>query len=595
MATPNTALEAAIGHFAQQSGVTPADVAQLRAALASDAELTANLGKSASSGALHGFALSPPGSADRPVGDYDRASGIVTLPASALATSTDVHAVLSVQSMVVDFGGKSYADTSGAKHPVTSDMLTNLQDTMNGSPVLADELKRAATTAAPPQPKQGPHRILESFDFTSPTSGIGGSYSAPNHTMNLPSEALTSAPPHSTSIGYRPNDLTFVIGHEIQHGFNAQAAEQARALYTQDVRALAATPGPVHDYTTLVERHIQSGREDEAKAEIAGWNALRSRVEHQNGSVTLTDMRQATHQRVDDFVETSNNRLVPRANVTLNSDLSMSQTPANIAAMGHNYFDRPVSPASGDNRQAMHLGHGGVSDYSNYYAGWAVATISVEEQNAAHRHGVQPQVQINMAHAGLRESMMEQGGLNLEPSRQSVPYLDSSTQPAVPHTFNHTTDGPNQFQYVPVAPARLDEPDHADHALFKQARGHVAALDQSLGRTPDQHTDQISSALAVQARADGLHRIDQVALSTDGNRLWAVQIPPGRTDHLFDLRTSVPTAEAMTPMHESAAKWPEAMQQFQQTQQQQQATSQQVTQDQTQTQGPALSRGGLGC
>jgi len=594
MASPNSALEAAIHHFAQQPGVTPADVNQLRAAMASDADLTTNLGKSASSGALNGFALSPAESADRPVGDYDRAVGIVTLPTSSVrASSTEVRAVLSVQSMIVDFGGKSFADTSGAKHPVTADMLTNLQDTMNGSPVLADELKRAATTAAPPQPKQGPHRILESFEFTSPTSGTGGSYSVSNHAMNLPSDALTSAPPHSPGIGYRPNDLTFVIGHEIQHGFNAQAAEQARALYTQDVRAIAKTPGPVHDYTALVERHIQSGREDEAKAEIAGWNALRSRVERQNGSVTLTDMRQAAQQRVDDFVESTNNKLVPRANVSLNADLTMSQTPANVAAMGHNYFDRPVSPTNGDNRQAMHLGHGGVSDYANYYAGWAVATISVEEQNAAHRHGVKPQVQINMAHAGLRESMMEQGGLNLEPSRQSVPYLDSSTQPAVPHTFDHTTDGPNQFQYVPVAPARLDEPDHADHALFKQVRGHVAALDQSLGRTPDQHTDQISSALAVQARFDGLHRIDQIALSTDGNRLWAVQMPPGRTDHLFDLRTSVPTTEAMTPMHESAAKWPDAMQQFQQTQQQQNALSQQVTQDQAHTQGPVMSHGGL--
>jgi hypothetical protein len=38
----------------------------------------------------------------------------------------------------------------------------------------------------------------------------------------------------------------------------------------------------------------------------------------------------------------------------------------------------------------------------------------------------------------------------------------------------------------------------------------------------------------------------EVALSTDGQRLWAVQIPPGRTDHLCELRTSVPTAEAMT-------------------------------------------------
>lgn len=606
MSSTNPALEAALVNFAQQPGVTPAEIGQLRATLASDPALTQSLEKSAASGALQGFAATAAGAPDKPVGEYDPATRTMTLPTSAFtpsgtSASSDLHGVLRVQSMVVDFAGKSFSDVSGAKHAVTPDMLNNLQDTMNGSPALADQLKQAATTLAPPQANQPPQRILEAFDFTPPGIGVGGSFSAPTHTMNLVSDSLmTSAPPGSTSGSYRPYNLTFVIGHEVQHGFNAQAAEQARAAYIADVRTLAASPGPVHDYTTLVERHIQSSREDEAKAEIAGWNALRGRVEHDHGTVTLTNLRQADAQRVDDFLEVANGKLGARSNVHLNADLSMSQTPANVAAMGHNYFDRPTAAHHqlGDNRQEMGLGVGNQSDYPNYYAGWAIARIGYEEQSAVHRHGVKPVVQINMAHAGLYEEMMEKSGLNLAPSKQTIPYLDSSTQPATLHGFDQTSDpGPNQYRYVPVAPeghatqapARLDDPAHADHALFQQARGHVAALDQSLGRAPDQHTDQISSSLAVQARADGLHRIDQVALSTDGNRLWAVQTPPGRNDHLFDLRTSVPTAEAMTPMEHSAAKWPEAMQQFQQTQQQVQ--SQQVTQEQSQA--PVMTHGGL--
>lgn len=273
----------------------------------------------------------------------------------------------------------------------------------------------------------------------------------------------------------------------------------------------------------------------------------------------------------------------------------MSDTRDNVAAMGHNYFDRPVHPLPGDTRQAMALGHGGVSDYANRSAGWAIRVIGIEEQAASHPHGVKPQVQLNMAHAHLSESMMEQAGLNLAPSKQSIPYLDSSTQPAVPHAFDHTLDGVHQYQSVPVAPQRLDDPGHPDHALFQQARGHISALDHSMGRTPDVHTDQLASATTVQARADGLHRIDQVALSTDGQRLWAVQTPPGRTDHLFDLRTSVPTAEAMTPMTQSGAQWPQAMQQFeqQQAQQQQQQTQAQQLNAQ-QAQGPVMSHGGHG-
>lgn len=53
----------------------------------------------------------------------------------------------------------------------------------------------------------------------------------------------------------------------------------------------------------------------------------------------------------------------------------------------------------------------------------------------------------------------------------------------------------------------------------------------------------------------------------DGQRLWAVQIPPGRTDHLFDLRTSVPTEAIHTSMTHSRAQWPLAMDQYQLQQQ----------------------------
>jgi len=469
-------------------------------------------------------------------------------------------------------------------------MLTNLQDTMNGSPALASELKRAATTPDPQHPKE---RILEHFAFTAPGEGVGGSFSAPTHTMNLVSESLATSTPGSTQ-RYNVHDLTFVVGHEVQHGFNAQAAAQRDATFVQGVRAMAATPGPIHDYTALVEQHIQTNREDEAKAEIAGWNALRSRVEHDTGSVSLSELQKVAPRRVNDFIESPNGTLQPRAHVTLNPDLSMTDTRENVSAMGHNYFDRPVHPQPGDTRQAMALGHNGVSDYTNRSAGWAIRVIGIEEQTAVHPHGVKPQVQLNMANARLSESMMEQAGLNLAPSKQSIPYLDSSTQPATPHAFDHTADGPHQYQSVPVTPQRLDDPAHPDHALFQQARGHIAALDHSMGRTPDVHTDQLASAATVQARADGLQRIDQMALSTDGQRLWGVQTPPGRTDHLFDLRTSVPTAEAMTPMAQSGAQWPQAMQQFQQTQAQQQVQSQQVIQDQAQTHGPVMTHGAHG-
>lgn len=137
---------------------------------------------------------------------------------------------------------------------------------------------------------------------------------------------------------------------------------------------------------------------------------------------------------------------------------------------------------------------------------------------------------------------------------------------------------------------RLDDQGHPDHAFFNQVRGHVVALDQTLGRAPDQYTDNIASALTVQARSDGLHRIDSVALSTGGDQLWGVQRVPGRTDNLFNLSTSVPTAEAMTPMDQSGARWPEAIQNFHGHEQERvQSEQRAIERNQTESQSNAVS------
>ncbi|HEY4293666.1 hypothetical protein [Luteibacter sp.] len=79
MATPHPALDVAVQQFAHEPGVAPADVAALQAALTSDPDLTQRLDGAAASGALHGFAPTPPGTPNAPIGTYDPASHTVTL------------------------------------------------------------------------------------------------------------------------------------------------------------------------------------------------------------------------------------------------------------------------------------------------------------------------------------------------------------------------------------------------------------------------------------------------------------------------------------------------------------------------------------
>lgn len=137
---------------------------------------------------------------------------------------------------------------------------------------------------------------------------------------------------------------------------------------------------------------------------------------------------------------------------------------------------------------------------------------------------------------------------------------------------------------APSLPVRLDGPSHPDHAFYMNTREKVHDLDRQLGREPDYHSDQLASALTVQARAGGFQGIDEVALATDNSKFFAVHRSPGRTDNLFNQYTELPTAAASQSMEESAAQWPSAMQQFQRVQEAHQAQSQAFEQARQQAQ-----------
>ena len=64
---------------------------------------------------------------------------------------------------------------------------------------------------------------------------------------------------------------------------------------------------------------------------------------------------------------------------------------------------------------------------------------------------------------------------------------------------------------------------HPDHALYLQAQKAVHDLDARLGRAPDQRSENFAAAVTVAARHEGLTRIDQVTLSEDGSRAFALQ------------------------------------------------------------------------
>lgn len=96
----------------------------------------------------------------------------------------------------------------------------------------------------------------------------------------------------------------------------------------------------------------------------------------------------------------------------------------------------------------------------------------------------------------------------------------------------------------------LDDARHPDHALFEQALAGVRALDAQHDRASDQHSLNLAAALTAKAKQEGLTRIDQVALGSDADRVFAVQNPISPWD--LPRYASIDTMGAMrTPVAQS--------------------------------------------
>lgn len=417
----------------------------------------------------------------------------------------------------------------------TSQAYQNLRAVIEESPVLMRQMNDAVEKGH-----------LKHFALMPTGENAGASYSPDTQTINLKHINLSEASGRDV--------LTFLLGHEIQHGVNRERTREALEQFDGDVRRVLQSGRAVHDYSSALDEMLAINRSDEASAHIAGWNALVSRVKHANPQADLFDVaRLLVHvDYVNEFVESKEidgrQQFVVKDGFTLNADLSITPDPLNIEAAGKHYFDKEPRDAR--------LGLGGDSDYTNYYAVGLVGSICQYEIN---NPAFAAKVQLDMRGLKLEEKLLERNGISLGKSGARCPYYDVRAPNLTAH-FDHTADS---HQHLPIhglpsptqlplrlngepPAARLDEATHPDHKLFGQAQAGVNLLDAKVGRTPDQKSDQLAAALVVAARTNGINRIDHVVLSTDASKVFAVE---GALDSALKRIASIPTVEALnTPI-----------------------------------------------
>jgi hypothetical protein len=599
MAGMNRQLDAAIDAFATQPGVTAAQAERLRRSLQADDALLRSLNDAARQGTLRSFALES--NQDDPVGRTDIASGTMRLPPASLSslesgTTVSLHTALKLQEMSLRFGNSEYVDGQGRTARVSQEMVSNLQQTLGASPLLLERAE-AAMNARPE-----PH--LKSFTVLAGDQGMGAAYDGDAKTMLIPAyrlQAMTATNPR----GFDKVTTVYAFAHEIQHGFNHERKQTAWREFKAEVRQIAKDGEPVNDYTQPVAKIIRASRVDEAEGEIAGWNAVLSMKQKADPSFDLEGMKKIPGARPYLFVTggSSNVESVGRSGLKFNEDGSVTPSAENVEAMGKNYFDRASRKGLAESAERVGLGAHKESNYPNYYGRNAIEELITLDRKAAKTvGGVEPRMQLNMAVLGLEENLIERLGLRVYPRPQErQPYYDSSESPPVLRHFDHTRNGVNLNQHIPLEPvadvspvaAKLGDPtqpSHPDHRLYGQIRDLVLAQDQQHGRQWDQTSERLTASLLALSKESGLTRVDHVVFSRKTDRVAAgenVFVVQGRLDDPAHVRAHMKTDEATrTPESASFAKV-EALNE--------RAASQAMTQAQSQTQedivrGPSMGR-----
>lgn len=406
-----------------------------------------------------------------------------------------------------------------ARQPqVTPEHIQNLEQVLTDSPLLTEQFNAAVAQGVLRKivPLAHPH--------------AGGEYDGRDKSIHLPLAALTTpvASGLTTSTArFQAGDLTFVLGHELQHAFNHADRMRAYSEFDDEVVRLAKSASPIRDYTDVIGERLAADRRNEAGAQIAGWNAVVSAVNNRIHQPQLKDIHGFAPARMNDFIDIDSSyvNFSLKTNIVINPDLTISSTPSNLEAMGHNYFDKPPGKSK--------LGYHGTSDYANLYGASAIGrAVQLERHyNPPGRRAASPRMAVNMDALRLDERLMEDNGIDLGRHVLPMPYYDlGAPSPSLRH-FDHTIV---TRAHVPIM-AGMDAADPSQsaaredsynvHSGFMQRTSlddfldaYIAAADSSRRTVVYQQYRQSPEMQAMEQEGRELHEAEQQRLRDELRR-----------------------------------------------------------------------------
>lgn len=387
---------------------------------------------------------------------------------------------------------------------LTADQRTNFNNAVRNSPALVTQINAAVASGD-----------LTGFAALPAGTNAGGQYNPASRVMELPL-SIMNTPAAPAGARFDAGELTFVMGHEIQHAINRPTVATAYTTFDAAVNRIGQSAQATHDYTAPLNTLLTANRNDEATANIAGYNATIGMLRSGNGNrnPTLEEIYRANPGRMQDVIAVTPGTpqtYALRAGYTQNADMTLTADAANTQAMTRYYVDMPAARAR--------LGANGDSNYQNYYATSPVSTIARVELANAPTHaanGIRPQLQLNFGALGISEAQIERNGLNLGAAGTRQPYFDTSTNPPRQGNFDHTAAS---HRHVPTI--RTGPPEHEHGAAESRSAPAVrgdAALDpavrsarDALDRSPNIPADafgpdrtRVAAAVALHAASEGI-------------------------------------------------------------------------------------------
>jgi Peptidase family M48 len=377
-------------------------------------------------------------------------------------------------------------DRFAGNDPTTQRWADNIRAAINASPDLESKILRSIAEGN-----------IEKFDLLNTDIGTGG------YSQQTKSIALTRRILHDPSMC---NKLIFVLGHEVGHSLNQDRSAIVADNFHARIVSIAGQNGAEHDYTQPLLSLLEYLRQDEASAHIGGFNALASKLRHENADATLQDLYYQWPSAMKDFMEASNDphdgayRLKPGLRVE--TDLQMLLANDNIESMKIYFFDRPNAFAMLD---------GGRQDYRHLYANRALAKIdSLEDADRRQRDSADlPRALtcLDLNRLGLSAALVEIDD-----------YYDTSTSKRQLAPSSDTDASPPDYKRQKLEQNSAPDaraPESTPSTLFSQAREALSSIDFG-DRFADHHgRSNIAAVMALEASRAGLQEISGVVQGKD--------------------------------------------------------------------------------